>query len=264
MLLSNLEDLINTHNSNWLHPLVQLSDTKLRTGCYLPAGAIIDAPAAIKIPSLSRVTGSPSSALLKLGNPPSKWAAIGTVIDDSAPPESCPTNGDPVIDSAVLVVGINYGQQSAANDYTTLRGASPNGAMPLTVFDSTGLRGKLNTVLTNLKIKLPASFALIATNYFPWITSGSWCSICSNSIAEAWLLKQFGYDDPDLPIIHLIRALSGKRPTLDAVVFHGANCAVPVLALETIKKIPPPHSSIPMIFCDNLAGGGTPSNYLLI
>jgi hypothetical protein len=262
MLLSNLENLINTHNSNWLHPLVKSYDTKLPTGCYLPAGAIIDAPAPIGIATPSTVTRAPSSALLNIGGNPTKWAAVGTVIDQSAGPQNNP-HQNPDIDSVFLVVGINYGQKSTANDYTT---ASPTGAMPSTVFDSTGLRGKLNTVLTNfkLKIKLPDSFALIATNYFPWITSDSWGSICANSIAEAWLLNSFGYPDPHAPILNLISGLSAVP--LAGIVFHGANCAVPILALETINRIRASHGmpAIPCILCDNLAPGGTLSNYLLM
>lgn len=264
MLLSDLENLIKTHNSNWLHPLVQSYDTNPPTGCNYDAGAIIDAPTPIGIAAPSHVTRNPSSALLELGNPPSKWAAVGTVIDDDARPSTYPAS-DPDISSIILVVGINYGQQSAKNDYTTLRGG-PNGAMPSTVFDSTGLRGKLNKVLTHFGITLSGCSALIATNYFPWITSDSWCSIFANSIAEVWLLNRFGYPNPHKPILDLISSLNAVPLPLAGVVFHGANCAVPILALETINRIRVTHGmpAIPCILCDNLAGGGTPSNYLLM
>jgi hypothetical protein len=103
-------------------------------------------------------------------------------------------------------------------------------------------------------------FHLVAVNFFPWVTRHEWTELNLNAIAEALVLRCWGYDHPAKHIADLIDLIGAKKPGTSAladeipfVVFHGANCAVPYLALETIGLLEPGDVSTNYVFCDNLS-----------
>jgi hypothetical protein len=149
----------------------------------------------------------------------------------------------------VLVVGINYGQ---GEGYLNL---------PVPIFDATGLHPKLARVRQFVSDQgcsahsLNEPFHLVAANFFPWITSQPWSSYGFNSIEEAALIFCCGHADPQQYIAELISRIGPV-----AVVFHGANNAVPYLGTGVVQQGlgGAPWRKFQVVFSDNLAGGRQP------
>ncbi|MCW1913001.1 hypothetical protein OJ996_05430 [Luteolibacter sp. GHJ8] len=168
--------------------------------------------------------------------------AVGAVMDD--------TTGSSDDDlPVVLAVGINYGQ---GKGYLN---------SPVPTVDRTGMRSKLQKPAQLLASQnceargLDEPFHLVAANFFPWITSEPWSSYNFNSIEEAALVSCCGYSDPHQYILDLIALI---KPA--AVVFHGANNAVPYMGAEVVRRsLAANHSSgFEVVFSDNLAGSYQP------
>lgn len=164
--------------------------------------------------------------------------AVGAVIDDQT------TGADDDL-PVVLVVGINYGQGAG---YL---------ASPIPTTAKTGLRPKLQKAAQLLDDRgcsaqiLGQSFHLVAANFFPWITSRTWSSYRLNSIEEAALIFCCGHADSKDYILELIRQIDPV-----AVIFHGANNAVPYLGTGVVQQSLAGASrpAFDVIFSDNLAG----------
>jgi hypothetical protein len=168
--------------------------------------------------------------------------AVGAVIDNQkvAPDAELPV---------ILVIGVNYGQQSKRHDYVNV---------PVYITDRTNMRSRLNDVFALLLANacpvkaaaLNGCFHLVAANFFPWITDRSWSAYKFNSVEESTLIHCCGHANPEVYIENLIGKI---RP--HTVVFHGANNAVPYLGGCVIRKIPAP-IDFEVIFSDNLAPSG--------
>ena len=186
--------------------------------------------------------------------------AVGAVLDDA------PTA--PKLDLDVVVaVGINYTQFSGPD--CAAKVLAPG-------WRSTDMRKRLDLALTYLDGacfggtikrrfagKIPP-FHLVAVNFFPWVTRKKWTKVIPNAIAEALVLRCWGYDHPAKHIADLIGSIAASNAGTDTlagqvplVVFHGAGCAVPYLALETIRLLAPGNVRTNYVFCDNLTLPGS-------
>lgn len=159
------------------------------------------------------------------------------------------------IPEVVVAVGINYGQI----------GTSRGIVKPW--YDDTKMRGRLKKVYDDLALPLDATnrtqVVLIATNFFPWLSSDKWNDIKLNAIEEMLLIYSAGFSDPFLPISDLVQGLNnmGVFPHL---VFHGANNAVPLMGRIAVETVLPKYKFKSVVFCDNLAHGSGISNAVLL
>lgn len=189
-----------------------------------------------------------------------KALAVGAVLDEQTVGRDLPV---------AVAAGINYGQFYAD---------SPGAMLNSGTWRQTGMWKRLELVLKKLNIPCanrafdkflaPGSFHLVAVNYFPWITSCPWGDIGMNSIAEALVLRCWGFRHPEAAVADLIAKLGSLNTqfqpgALPFVVFHGANNAVPYLALGTMREL---CGSIDtkFIFSDNLARPYQPANAVLL
>lgn len=197
----------------------------------------------------------------QLIHPGSKEAmAVGAVLDEQTVGRDLPV---------AVAVGINYGQFYAG---------SPGAMLNAGTWRQTGMWKRLELVLKKLsgpcangafdEFLVPGSFHLVAVNYFPWITSSPWGDIEMNSIAEALVLRCWGFRHPEAAVADLIAKVGNPNAqsqpgALPFVVFHGANNAVPYLALGTMREL---CGSIDtkFIFSDNLARPYQPANAVLL
>jgi hypothetical protein len=136
----------------------------------------------------------------------------------------------------VLCVGVNYGQQGGSKNYS--KGQK--------LCDNTGMRRNLQSALNLAGVKLSMEEShLVAANFCPWITLGSWQNVAANCLVSALLLRSFGYDDPSSEMASLIDLL---QPS--CLVFHGSGNSVPILALEALRKCKLKQPKA--LLCDNL------------
>ena len=190
--------------------------------------------------------------------------AVGAILDRA-------TNvaGEDLDLDVVILVGINYTQFDAKAKHVVIPPDWRDTVMwrslglALQDLDSKCFKGDIAcrypVDLTQLPIVTPKPFHLVAVNYFPWITRSEWGAIGLNSIAESLALRCWGYPNPSGHIAELISKLSVKSPgdcalvgNVPFVVFHGAQNAVPYLALETMRALSPTHYTN-YIFTDNLS-----------
>jgi hypothetical protein len=196
--------------------------------------------------------------------------AVGAVLDDASP------NFDLDV---VVAIGINYAQFNKS---------APNVSLPAN-WAKTGMWRRLGLSLLHLdkcmgdEIKEQYKdifsnldehqkpFHLVAVNYFPWITQDEWTKIGFNSIAESLVLRCWGHTHPAEHIAGLIEKISEKKRgneglcvgEIPFVVFHGANTAVPYLALDTIRLLNR-KLFCNYVFCDNLSRKFQPKNAVLL
>jgi len=263
-----LEKILDTWNANAFKSLeTRLGLTPI--GPLLPpdSGARVYDPQALKTRKChcGKFTGQgifPNEIVHPVSN---DSLAVGAVLD--ATPIA------PGLDLDVVVaVGINYTQFSKKNGSAAMVG--------LPAWRAAGMRPRLDLTLTYLDGacfggtiekrfagKIPR-FHLVAVNFFPWVTRDQWTQIGRtktgektnlNAIAEALVLRCWGYDHPATHIAGLIDSIAAISPGTNAlagdlpfVVFHGADCAVPYLAIETIRMLALGNVRTNYVFCDNL------------
>ncbi|MFA5265978.1 MAG: hypothetical protein WC378_19325 [Opitutaceae bacterium] len=188
--------------------------------------------------------------------------AIGAVFDQKT------DNTEDDLD-VVVAVGINYGQffgQSCVSMITD------------PAWRDTKMWKRLHHTFTYLDAECfegeiaqrgLSKFHLVAVNFFPWITRKEWTDkIKLNAIAEAMVLRCYGFDHPAARIADLVELIGHSSPgspncagVVPFVVFHGAGCAVPYLGVETVRILLSPasiHSNY--VFCDNLSRPLPPRN----
>ena len=202
--------------------------------------------------------------------------AVGAVLDET-------TKTSDICLPVVVAVGINYGQFGTSAPRCILK---PD-------WDKTEMWRRLGLVLqrldeecldeqvqkrfgdkfSELDKELNKPFHLVAVNYFPWLTNDAWGDIGLNAIAESLVLRCWGFDHPEAHIADLIAMISendrgtegfvGKIPL---VIFHGANNAVPYLALDTIRRAGLWGTGLftNNIFSDNLAWASSPHNAVIL
>jgi hypothetical protein len=160
--------------------------------------------------------------------------AVGAVLDieeNDAANESTDAEEDrdaPVI----LVVGINYGQQSTAPgrgwDYTQ----NPPG-----LNENTGMRPRVAAVIRllieqgNEVQPLGQPYHLVAANFFPWITTEPWNECTRSVLTEELLLRYFGWPNALDFVGAIIQELQDRAADLHPdkglthIIFHGAQNA---------------------------------------
>lgn len=193
--------------------------------------------------------------------------AVGAILD-----RATDVAGEDLDRNVVIVVGINYTQFDAKAKHVVIPPDWRDTVMwrslglALQELDSKCFKGDIAcrypVDLTQLPIVTPKPFHLVAVNYFPWITRSEWGAIGLNSIAESLALRCWGYSNPAAHIAELILKLSeypSNVRNVPFVVFHGAQNAVPYLALETMRALSPTHYTN-YIFTDNLSRSWKPTN----
>jgi hypothetical protein len=142
----------------------------------------------------------------------------------------------------VVCVGINYTQfdEDGSIQCTSL---VEDTTMRPHVIAAAAAIGK-----TSSACPLPEGFHLVATNYFPWITSKRWSDLKLNSIEEALLLRCYGDSDPTKRVADLVQEVNAH-----SVFFHGANNCVPALALSTVRFLSSWERPQNVVLCDNLS-----------
>ena len=183
---------------------------------------------------------------------------VVAVIDSTSKTPTVLEVPDPIPEEVVVAVGINYGQ------IATSRG------IVAPWYDDTKMRGRLKKVYgarASTTLPLDATnrtqVVLIATNFFPWLSSDKWNDIKLNAIEEMLLIYSAGFSDPFLPISDLVQGLNngGVFPHL---VFHGANNAVPLMGRIAVETVLSKYKFKSVVFCDNLAHGSGISNAVLL
>jgi hypothetical protein len=197
--------------------------------------------------------------------------AVGAVLDEATP------NSDLDV---VVAIGINYAQFDASAPKVTLPANWASTEMwrrlglTLLRLDEECMVGEIKErygEIFQILDKAQKPFHLVAVNYFPWVTQTEWTEIGLNSIAEALVLRCWGHTHPEERIAGLIKMISEKRPgekgfcvgEIPFVVFHGANSAVPYLALDTIRLLDGKFFGN-FVFCDNLSRKSKPANAVLL
>jgi hypothetical protein len=171
--------------------------------------------------------------------------AVGFVIDDA-------TKGTHDDRDVVLAVGINYGQGDA---YLV-------GGVDL--IDATAMRPKLEAAFRAVAScgkcdadwRLPSGdeppYHLVVVNIFPWITRRSWSAYGFNAIEEALFIKCLNPVDVGQYVATFIERTT--RRGFRALIFHGANNAVPYFGAEFVTaRSRGFRSEHEVVFCDNLA-----------
>jgi hypothetical protein len=160
-------------------------------------------------------------------------AAVFSVVEDITKHGSKETENMPV----ALCVGINYIQSKT---YT----------IGQALVHVTGMYDNATKAIKTATGASPKPFHLVAANFFPWVTEGSWSHAIDangkrgiNSLHEMLLLETCGFDDP---VSHVRSLADILRPKW--LIFHGVDNCVPMLG-NTVRKLLR-HEAI---FCDNLA-----------
>lgn len=158
----------------------------------------------------------------------------------------------------VVAIGINYGQGGEYLGRPFIKG----------VFDVTKMRRRFENAVASIGTAacdirdLQTGYHLVAANFFPWITAVSWREHGFNAIEEALFIRCFGYSDPFWHLLDLLDTLvTADGGTRYWLVFHGAQNAVPYMAVELLAhlqnhknwgaRLEPKLEQI--IFSDNLA-----------
>ena len=155
----------------------------------------------------------------------------------------------------VLVVGINYGQHGTAatrgHDYLH---------KPPGLYDDTGMTDRLEAVVRLLVDQgnsiVPVEkngYHLVATNFFPWITTKLWKDCTRSVLAEELLLRYFGWPDPLDFVTRLVQEFYRQCQTLNLdyrkglthVIFHGAQNAAMRCGLSLTSQFTRDHSASP-------------------
>ena len=162
-------------------------------------------------------------------NSSGKTASVFSVIHDTGLLDFNDSKELPV----VVCVGINYIQK-------------PTYTRRIKLVDDTGMHAITSQVISEVIGKPSGDFQLVAANFFPWVTVGTWAKATGtafNALHEMLLLETCGFDDPVSHVRSLAEVLRPKW-----LIFHGVDNCVPSLG-NTVRKLLRREA----IFCDNIS-----------